>query len=336
MLIEVSEPSQAGEARRKAMAFAEELQMGEISRGAVALATTEMATNLVKHAGRGHILVQQILQGKTPGLRLMSVDKGPGIEDVSRALSDGTSSSGSMGAGLGAIQRLSDSFDLYSMPGSGTVVSAEFWHEKNKKASAVPLEIGVISEPVRTETACGDGWAVRGFGNTALLMVVDGLGHGVLAADAAREAERILSVAKQDSISEIVQDMHGALRKTRGAALAVGKIDFEKRLLSFAGVGNISASIVAMGSSRSIASHNGTVGHQMSRVQEFTFPWNPDSILVMHSDGLGTHWNLEDYPGIWNKQACVIAAVLHRDFYRGRDDVTVMVAKAGASHSRIS
>jgi anti-sigma regulatory factor (Ser/Thr protein kinase) len=336
MLIEVSEPSQAGEARRKAMAFAEELQMGENSRGAVALATTEMATNLVKHAGKGHILLQRILQERAGGLRLMSVDKGPGIEDVTRALADGTSSAGSMGAGLGAIQRLSDSFDLYSIPGSGTVVSAEFWHEKDKKASAVPLEIGVVSEPIRTETVCGDGWGVRGTGNTALLMVVDGLGHGVLAAEAAREAERVLSGAKQDSISEIVQDMHGALRKTRGAALAIAKIQFEKRLLSFAGVGNVSASIVAMGSSRSIASHNGTVGHQMSRVQEFTVPWNSDSILVMHSDGLGTHWNLEDYPGIWNKQACVIAAILHRDFYRGRDDVTVLVAKAGASHSRIS
>jgi hypothetical protein len=127
--------------------------------------------------------------------------------------------------------------------------------------------------------------------------------------------------------------MHGALKKTRGAALAIAKIQFEKGLLSFAGVGNISASIVAMGSDRGIASHNGTVGHQMSRVQEFTFPWNSDSILVMHSDGLGTHWNLENYPGIWNKQACVIAAILHRDFYRGRDDVTVMVAKAGRSQA---
>ncbi len=336
MLIEVSEPSQAGEARRKAMAFADELQMGEVSRGAVALATTEMATNLVKHAGKGHILVQRILQEKTAGLRLMSVDKGPGIEDVSRALADGTSSTRSMGAGLGAIQRLSDSFDLYSIPGSGTVVSAEFWPENRKGSVAVPLEIGVVSEPVRTETACGDGWGVRGFAHAALLMVVDGLGHGLLAADAAREAERVLSGAKQDSVCEIVQDMHAALKKTRGAALAIAKIQFEQRLLSFAGVGNISASIVAMGSSRSIASHNGTVGHQMSRLQEFTYPWNSDSILVMHSDGLGTHWNLEDYPGIWNKQPSVIAAILHRDFYRGRDDVTVLVAKAGQRQSGIS
>lgn len=336
MLIEVSEPSQAGEARRKATALAEELELCETSRGAIALATTEMATNLVKHAGKGHILVQRIVQGKKLGVRVMSVDRGPGIEDVTRALSDGNSSTNSMGAGLGAIQRLSDSFDLYSIPGSGTVISAEFWQEKTRETSLAPLEIGVVSEPVRNEIACGDGWGVRGSLDTALLMVVDGLGHGELAADAAREAEHILSAAKQDSVSAIVQDTHAALRKTRGAALAIAKIQFEKSLLTFAGVGNISASIVAMGSSRSIPSHNGIVGHQMSRVQEFTYPWKSDSILVMHSDGIGTHWTLEDYPGIWSKKPSVIAAILHRDFYRGRDDVTVLVAKAGHAGTKSS
>jgi len=330
MLIEVSEPSQAGEARRKAMALAEELQLSETGRGAVGLATTEMATNLVKHAGRGHILLQRILQGKKHGIRLMSVDKGPGIDDVHRALNDGHSTAHSMGVGLGAIQRLSDSFDLYSIPGSGTVISAEFWQEKSKETSTAPLEIGVVSEPIRGEVACGDGWGIRGSLDTALLMVVDGLGHGTFAADAAREAERILSGGSQESVCDIVKDMHAALRKTRGAALAIAKIHFDKKLLTFAGVGNVSASIVSMGASRSIPSHNGTVGHQMSRVQEFTYPWNPDSILVMHSDGLGTHWTLEGYPGIWNKHPSVIAAILHRDFYRGRDDVTVLVAKAGS------
>ena len=330
MLIEVSEPSQAGEARRKAMALAEELQLSETGRGAVGLATTEMATNLVKHAGRGHILLQRIVQGKQHGIRLMSVDKGPGIDDIARALNDGHSTADSMGAGLGAIQRLSDSFDLYSIPGSGTVISAEFWQEKSKETSTAPLQIGVVSEPIRGEVACGDGWGIRGSLDTALLMVVDGLGHGVFAADAAREAERILSGGSQESVSDIVKDMHAALRKTRGAALAIAKIHFDKRLLTFAGVGNISASIVSVGASRSIPSHNGTVGHQMARVQEFTYPWNADSILVMHSDGLGTHWTLEGYPGIWNRHPSVIAAILHRDFYRGRDDVTVLVAKAGS------
>src|SRR5579872_7285447 len=125
MLIEVSESSQAGEARRKAVAYAEEMHMEESRCGAIAIATTEMATNLIKHAGRGHILLQPLL-GSNSGIRIMSVDKGPGIANVAHALRDGHSTAGTMGTGLGAIRRQADSFELYSLPQSGTVVCAEF------------------------------------------------------------------------------------------------------------------------------------------------------------------------------------------------------------------
>jgi hypothetical protein len=77
-----------------------------------------------------------------------------------------------------------------------------------------------------------------------------------------------------------------------------------------------------------MASHNGTLGMSTERVQEFTCPWDNDSVLVMHSDGLATRWDLKQYPGIWSKAPSMIAAVLHRDFGRQRDDVTVLVAKA--------
>jgi anti-sigma regulatory factor (Ser/Thr protein kinase) len=327
MLIQVSENSQAGEARRKAVAFAEELEMGEAGCGTVALATTEMATNLVKHAGKGHILVQRLQSDENSGLRITSVDNGPGIPDVSKAISDGHSTAGSLGTGLGAIKRLSDSFEVYTIPGSGTVIIAEFWLKKRSPPAKTPIRVAVVSEPIHGEDVCGDGWGVRVGADTTLLMVVDGLGHGVLASEAAREAERIVAAARRDSLHDILQDTHAALKKTRGAAFALAKIDTVKRLLTFVGVGNISASIVRAGSSRGMASYNGTVGQQMERVQEFNYPWSDDSILVMHSDGLATRWNLDAYPGIWNKRPSVIAAILHRDFYRGRDDVTVLVAK---------
>ena len=76
-----------------------------------------------------------------------------------------------------------------------------------------------------------------------------------------------------------------------------------------------------------MASHNGTVGHQLQRIQEFTLPWNSDSILVMHSDGLKSDWDLKRYPGIWSKHPALIAGMFYRDFSRERDDVTVLVAK---------
>jgi anti-sigma regulatory factor (Ser/Thr protein kinase) len=329
MLIEVSELSQAGEARRKVAAYAEDLKVGESRLGEIALVTTELATNLAKHGKQGYILAQQLGQPEKPGLRIMGIDKGPGIANIPRALADGHSTAGSMGSGLGAIRRLSDHFEIYSVPGSGTVVSAEFWHDTSNPASRHrSLEIAVLSEPIRGEEECGDGWGWRSVFGTALLMVVDGLGHGVLAAEAAREAERVFAGLKELSLTAMLSDTHNALRKTRGAAEAIAKIDLDKGLLSFAGVGNISASIVSPGSSRSMASHNGTLGMTTERVQEFTCPWNSDSILVMHSDGLNTRWDLKNYPGIWIKAPSVIAAVLHRDFYRQRDDVTVLVAKA--------
>ena len=327
MLIEVSETSQTGEARRKAVSYAEDLRMDQSQCGAVAIVATEMASNLVKHAGRGHILVQP-LHGSNSGLRIMSVDKGPGIADVPRALRDGHSTSGTMGTGLGAIRRLADSFDLYSVPAAGTVVCAEFRQTSAKQVEQAALEVGVVSEPLAGEDVSGDGWGMRSSLGGILLMVVDGLGHGILASEAAREAERVLSETRDTSPKEIIQNTHAALKKTRGAAEGIARIDIEKGLLSYVGIGNISTTIVTPAGTRSIASHNGILGLNTERVQEFTFPWNADNILVMHSDGLASRWDLQRYAGIWNKPSSVIAAVLHRDFSRGRDDVTVLVAKA--------
>lgn len=332
MLIKIEEASQAGEARRRAVACAEDLQMEETRCGEVALATTEIATNLVKHAVRGHILVQGSCEDGNAILRVMGVDKGPGILDVSQALSDGHSTAGSMGSGLGAIRRISSSFDLYSVPGSGTVVSAEFSNAGRKvSAKPVSIEVGVVSEPIAGEDQCGDGWGMCRLADTVTLMVVDGLGHGLLAAEAAREAETVLKNTREESLSEILREVHNSLKKTRGAAAAVAKI--ETNLVRFAGIGNISASVVTPGSKRGLASHNGTLGQILHRVQEFTCPWTATSILVMHSDGLANRWDLDHYPGIWNKHPSVVAAILHRDFSRNRDDVTVLVAKAAQKHN---
>lgn len=328
MLIEVAELSQAGDARRKVTAFCEKLEMESQRCSEVALVTTELATNLVKHAKGGHILAQGLEQSDAIGLRVMGIDKGPGIADIPRALSDGHSTAGSMGTGLGAIRRISDRFEIYSGLGLGTVVAAEFWQSNTRRARPPLLEIAVVSEPIAGEDEIGDGWSLRATVDTVLLMVVDGLGHGILASEAARKAEEKFAGTREMSPAVILNDTHGALRQTRGAAEAIAKIELGKKLLSFAGIGNISASIVSPGTSRSMASHNGTLGMTIERVQEFTCPWNDDSILVMHSDGLATRWDLERYPGLWTKAPSLIAAILHRDFSRRRDDVTVLVARA--------
>lgn len=323
----LSDPSHAGEARRLALHFAEKSGLNETERGAVAIAVTELATNILKHAGSGTILCERIGQNGSSGLRVLALDKGPGIPNLAQALEDGYSTSGTAGNGLGAVQRLATHFDVYALARHGTCVLAEFWSKRKAPNPGSPFQVGAVSLAMRKETVCGDGWRSRPCNGNVLFMVVDGLGHGPYAAEAAREAERILDQSESLSPATILQDCHDALRKTRGAAAAVAAISPEKRLVFFCGVGNISGTLINLNSRRGMTSHNGTLGHELHKVQEFSYPWEPDSVLIMHSDGLGSRWDLNQYPGIMRKHASVIAAVLYRDFERQRDDVTVLVAK---------
>ncbi|MBV9493976.1 MAG: serine/threonine protein kinase, partial [Acidobacteria bacterium] len=98
-------------------------------------------------------------------------------------------------------------------------------------------------------------------------------------------------------------------------------------LVEFVGVGNI-AGVVIDDIQRRTVSYGGIVGHEMRKVQTFTYPWSPSSMLIMHSDGIGTAWNLDSYPGLAHRAPEMIAAAIFRDFARGNDDATVVVAKA--------
>jgi len=325
-VLEVVDPSHVGEARRLAVEYASSMGMTEEDCGKIAIAVTEMASNLIKHAGNGKILCEPLGSNGSRGLRVLSLDKGAGIPDVAVALQDGYSTYGSCGNGLGAVRRLSTVFDLYSVPGFGTCIVCELWPHKKPGASNC-FSLGVVSLAVRGESENGDGWAIRDNADHSFFMVVDGLGHGIFAAEAAREAERVLNNSHSTSASSLLRDCHDALKKTRGAAGAIAEISQTKGTLTFAGIGNTSATVIDQRSRRGIASHNGTLGHQIHKIQEFTVPWHKDSILIMHSDGLGTKWDLNEYPGLASKHPSIIAAMLYRDFQRERDDVTVMVAK---------
>jgi hypothetical protein len=96
----------------------------------------------------------------------------------------------------------------------------------------------------------------------------------------------------------------------------------------FAGVGNVAAVVVDGATQRGMASYGGIIGHEVRKFQEFAYPFPRGALLVMHSDGLATRWGLDAYPGLASRDPALMAGVLYRDFQRGRDDVTVLVARA--------
>jgi anti-sigma regulatory factor (Ser/Thr protein kinase) len=320
--LEVAERSQVGDARRTAAALAERLGFGETAAGRLALVVTEAAANLVKHAGGGTILWRQLGTAARPGLEVLALDRGPGIPDVGRALQDGYSTAGTAGTGLGAIRRQSDEFDVYSVHGRGTAVLSRLYATPAERP-APPFRWGAVCLPIGHETVSGDAWAVDEAGGRRRVLVVDGLGHGPDAHRAAREALRVLE-REPGGAADVVEACHDALRSTRGAAVAVAELDRAARRVRFVGVGNVTGAVFGGARRQNMVSLNGTAGQGTVRVRAFEYEWEPRAVLVMASDGLGTRWSLDDYPGLAGRHPSLIAGVLHRDHQRGRDDVTVV------------
>lgn len=322
-MVPVGEASQVGDARRSAASFAADLGFDATAQGQVSIVASELAKNLVKHAGRGDILLRALGNGGRSGLELLSLDKGPGMTNVERCLGDGYSTAGTPGNGLGAVARLS-ALEIYSRPGLGTAIASRFFA---KTAAGDATVSGAVCLPVEPEPVSGDAWVLLPREGGFLAVVADGLGHGRLAAEASVAAVEIAAAHPGEPPAELLERMHAALRATRGAAVAVAAVDAASGVLRYAGIGNISGVCLAPGAMRSLVTHNGIVGHELRRSQEFTYPWTPESTLVMYSDGLGSQWRVDRYPGLLACGPALLAGVLYRDFTRRRDDVTVLAVR---------
>lgn len=326
-LVAVSDATYVAAARRAVESLAARIGLDEQDRGRASLVVTELATNLVRHGQGGEVLAKAIQNGPATGLELIAIDRGPGIANIAESLRDGSSTYGSSGTGLGAIRRQSEEFDLFSTPGQGTAVLARLWPKRQDMVDRV-VQVGAVSVPKPEEQVCGDSLAVQHSGTTVSAMVVDGLGHGMLASAAAEQARRLFSAGFTPSPAAAVQKIHAGLRATRGAAVGVLTVDLAASRAVFCGIGNIAGLAAAGGNIRRFVSMNGIAGHTAGTLREFVYPCDGAGlVIVLHSDGVSTNWSLDRYHGLAARHPSLIAAVLLRDWGRRRDDATVLVLK---------
>ena len=309
-----------------------DLGFDEATAERAAIVITEAGTNLLKHAQGGQIVLRQIeAQNGSSGsagaatLEILALDRGPGMVNVEESMRDGHSTSGTSGSGLGAIGRLSSYSEIYSLPGRGTAVLARI---ASPRVKPHPAPLGAIQFPYPGEDVCGDDWGVVSEGSQQTFLLADGLGHGVDAARAARAAVDVLYARPHLATEALLAAVHEALRSTRGAAVSVAQILPEQGIVRFSGLGNVSGTVFSPDCPpRRMVSTNGTAGLQARHIREFTYPWTPGSILVMCSDGIGTHWDLSDYPGLIHHDPAIVAGVIFREQVRGNDDATVLAAR---------
>lgn len=329
--VAVSEASQPSAVRFAAREIAETAGFNESDAHRAGLVATELATNLVKHTTQGgEILLRITSNGSAPEIECISIDRGPGIRDVAQCQADGHSTAGSPGNGLGAVQRLSDEFDLYSQVDRGTIVFSRLRAKRSASGLRGAFEVAGVCVAVKGEECCGDAWDVRHEAFGSVLIVADGLGHGLHASEAAVAAIGAVTSRPFAGTVSSLEEIHNGLRHTRGAAAIVVELCRGQPIVKVAGIGNIATAIYANGAVRQGVSLNGTLGHQVRQFREYTYPWDSNGLLVLSTDGLATHWSLDDYRGLKQHHPAVVAAALYRDHSRQRDDVTVVVCREAA------
>jgi anti-sigma regulatory factor (Ser/Thr protein kinase) len=320
--LRVADVSAAAACRRAAVAMADRLGFPATRTEQLALAVTEAASNLCKHAREGSVLLRICRDAGVSGVELVAVDTGPGIPDVAAAQRDGHSTAGTLGVGLGAIRRMADFTDMYSVPGRVTALAARFWPRAHHPEGA---DCAGLTRPMSNETECGDMYWAGYSGGVLSGALCDGLGHGPLAAAAAREAMAAVSGSSSSEPAAQLERAHRQMSGTRGGALAIVAIDGSNA--AFAGLGNVAGWVLAGDARSALVSMPGIAGHQARafRQQECALP--AGAAVVLHSDGLTSRWDTRSLPGLAASGSLVMAAALLGVAAVHRDDAGVLVLK---------
>ena len=302
----------------------------------VATAISEVARNIVSHAGKGEVLIRAVPVGADAqgAIEVVARDEGPGIVDVERAMQDGYSTGHGLGLGLPGARRLMDEFEIVSEVGVGTTVVMRKWSHPvtvpgTPARDGSCVEWSAAGRALPGEAVSGDAaLEVDLDRGGALVAVVDGLGHGAEAAAAAERACEVVGAAASEPIDEVLRLTHDALAGTRGVAMTVASIACSGEM-RWVGVGNVEAHVLRRDGRRSRRAasavlYGGVLGYRLPAVRVSTHQLEPGDMVLMATDGIAPDFT--DDVALADPVARVVATALER-WARPTDDALVAAAR---------
>ena len=325
-MVEVALASDVRRADELARTFSASLGFSKEHCGEICLVASELASNLLRHASHGRMRLSRVDSGGRTGIQIESEDNGPGIPNVEEAITDGYSTAGGLGLGLGAVNRLMDELEFYSGAQGGLHVVCQRWL---RPASRVILEkvlaFGAATRSYRMLSENGDTFIIRQWNRHALVGVIDGLGHGHFAQRASQTARQYIEQHFDQSMENLFRGAGRACRATRGVVMALARFDLDRRILTLASVGNIEVRLVGNPERLKLVVRRGIIGLNAPAPVPLEHPWTPGSLLIMHSDGIRTHWDWKDFPDLQGQTPAAIAHRLLQQLGKADDDATVLV-----------
>jgi len=319
--------------RSKLVAITQRLGVSDLKRENMLIVASELVSNNVKHAsGRGMV---QLWQQPGGVLDLLSLDFGPGIENLTAAEADGYSTASTLGKGLGAVRRLSDESYIYTQQvrqgqpkkWSGTVILARFHLHKDNKEAKSGFKFGLYSRSLSDERFNGDRIYLQRAGKVLRWLHLDGLGHGEEAQ--AATADLATHLVNYDSPETILALVDEQLTHTRGAVAITGEIDLAKCNLRVSGVGDMSAHIYDKEKVQQVAFAPGILGREHRSATLLQTEFAKKCVIVTASDGIRRNWDEANFIGLFNQHPQLIAYTLGNIMGRISDDQSICVCTIG-------
>ncbi len=292
----------------------------------------ELVSNVLKHSRkRGHVIISHSTEGKNPDLVIDVVDQGPGFEDFEKALEDGYSSSGSLGAGLPTVLRFAEHVELVRSGPNGSHIRV---HKSmiSKRKSENFWEFTLFIKPHMKETIAGDYGTFIHDRESITVVLADGLGHGPEAAVASQTAVEIAFTHSKLSLVEMIQIMHKKLMKLRGAAISLARINPNEKQIEWLGIGNVAGGLVTKSHDKErrtllFTNYSGTVGVQLRAFQLIQYKYQTGDWLVLVSDGFRKGW-VDNISKMANMDIRNVGHKMIRKYTRPGDDASILIGRS--------
>jgi anti-sigma regulatory factor (Ser/Thr protein kinase) len=309
--------------RERVRQHAAGVALPDVRAAALVNVASELAHNQRLHARGGFVVVREVVWGGERGLEVVAADRGPGIADVAGALEGKGRAVGSLGVGLAAVLELADEVDVDVRLGEGTCI----WARKFARADTRRRQVGVYGRACGGESTSGDDAGFARAAGALVVGVADGLGHGEAAREASERARNLLLAHPELEPEQLLARCDAELARTRGAVMAVARIDESAGEIALASVGNITAQLVGPAGSRHFGGSSFFLGAP-GGVRKLTTErrvMQPRDALVLFSDGLSSRAALSEDPALLREHPVVVAQRALERFGRLNDDATVLV-----------
>jgi anti-sigma regulatory factor (Ser/Thr protein kinase)/serine/threonine protein phosphatase PrpC len=296
----------------------------------IALAVTELASNFISHAHSGMLTLRLLDTGDRMGIEVEADDQGPGMRNQERLFPGSDPIGNGLDYGLDSVKRLMDEIEIGSTAALGTRILCRRW--LNPKVDPAmkkdhPWQVGVATRPCHLAAANGDAFVIRECAGHLLAGVIDGLGHGEAAQQAALAAQAYVQSHPEMPLDQLFRGVNSACRGTRGVVMALARFASPTEM-TLANLGNIEMRTWTSSERFEIVVQRGFLGAQEDQVRVQKHRWDPKWMFVLHSDGLRAQWQWSDFPGLQHGPPQAAANELLKTLAKDDDDATVLTVKS--------